>query len=127
LSQTLSASFTRELRLLDAADYKYVFAKSRRFGNQNFTLLVRVNQEDHARMGLAIAKKAVKRAVDRNRIKRMIRESFRHVQHDLPNIDVVIMCRSSAIALEKADIRQQFDKQWSYISRKLNLSTTTNK
>ena len=71
-------------------------------------------------MGLAIAKKAVKRAVDRNRIKRIIRESFRHVQHDLPNIDVVIMCRTSAVALEKVEIRQQFDKQWSYISRKMN-------
>lgn len=116
----MSASFTRELRLLDAAQYKYVFAKARRFGNQNFTLLVRKNEVDHARMGLAIAKKAVKRAVDRNRIKRIIRESFRHVQHDLPNIDVVIMCRPSAVPLNKEQIRQQFDKQWSYISRKLN-------
>lgn len=120
----MSASFTRELRLLDAAQYKYVFAKARRFGNQNFTLLVRVNEESHARMGLAIAKKAVKRAVDRNRIKRIIRESFRHMQYDLPNIDVVIMCRPSAVPLKKEEIRQQFDKQWSYISKKLkgNLS-----
>ena len=123
MSQTSSASFTRELRLLDAAQYKYVFTKARRFGNQNFTLLVRENEEDHARMGLAIAKKAVKRAVDRNRIKRIIRESFRHVQHDLPNIDVVIMCRSSAVPLTKEQIRQQFDKQWSYISKKLNGSS----
>jgi len=120
----VSASFTRELRLLDATQYKYVFAKARRFGNQNFTLLVRVNEESHARMGLAIAKKAVKRAVDRNRIKRIIRESFRHMQYDLPNIDVVIMCRPSAVPLKKEEIRQQFDKQWSYINRKLkgNLS-----
>lgn len=120
----MSASFTRELRLLDATQYKYVFAKARRFGNQNFTLLVRVNEESHARMGLAIAKKAVKRAVDRNRIKRIIRESFRHMQYDLPNIDVVIMCRPSAVPLKKEEIRQQFDKQWSYINRKLkgNLS-----
>jgi ribonuclease P protein component len=118
----LSASFTRELRLLDAKQYKYVFAKAKRFGNNNFTLLVRLNKEEHARMGLAIAKKAVKRAVDRNRIKRIIRESFRLVQHDLPNIDVVIMCRTSATALDKTEIRHQFDKQWSYISRKMKVA-----
>ncbi len=121
MNQLLSASFTRELRLLNAKQYKYVFAKAKRFGNNNFTLLVRVNNEGHARMGLAIAKKAVKRAVDRNRIKRIIRESFRHMQYDLPSIDVVIMCRSSAVALEKKEIRRQFDKQWSYISRKMKV------
>ena len=119
MSNNLSASFTRELRLLDAAQYKYVFAKARRFGNRSFTLLVRKNEEEHARLGLAIAKKSAKRAVDRNRIKRIIRESFRHTQHQLPNIDVVIMCRPSAVALTKAEIRQQLDQQWSYISRKL--------
>lgn len=114
-----SASFSRELRLLDAKQYKYVFSKARRFGNNNFTLLVRFNAEEHPRLGLAIAKKAVKRATDRNRIKRIIRESFRHMQHDLPNIDVVVMCRTSAASLDKAAMRHQLDKQWSYISRKM--------
>ena len=119
MSNSLSVSFARELRLLDAAQYKYVFAKARRFGNRSFTLLVRKNEEEFPRLGLAIAKKSVKRAVDRNRIKRITRESFRHMQHQLPNIDIVIMCCPSAVPLTKAEIRQQLDQQWSYISRKL--------
>jgi ribonuclease P protein component len=123
MSQDLSApsasvSFQAELRLLDAAQYKYVFAGARRFGNRNFTILVRKNEVSHARLGLAIAKKAVKRAVDRNRIKRMIRESFRHMQVDLPKIDIIVMCRTSAARLSKAEMKQQLDQQWSYISRK---------
>lgn len=115
-----SENFARELRLLNGSQYSYVFAKARRFGNKHFTLLVRLNDQDHARLGLAIAKKAIKRAVDRNRIKRIIRESFRQVQHQLPYIDIVVMCRTSALHLDKAEMRQQLDQQWAYISRKLN-------
>jgi ribonuclease P protein component len=119
MSNDLSASFAQELRLLSAAQYKYVFSDAKRFGNHCFTLLLRENEIDHARLGLAIAKKSAKRAVDRNRIKRVIRESFRHLQHELPNIDVVILCRPAAVALSSKKMRKQLDKQFAYICRKL--------
>jgi len=119
MSNDLPVAFTRELRLLTAAQYKYVFSDAQRFGNHCFTLLVRKNTTTHARLGLAIAKKSAKRAVDRNRIKRVIRESFRHLQHDLPNIDVVIMCRNTAVGLSRKKMRKQLDHQWSYICRKM--------
>jgi ribonuclease P protein component len=115
----LSVAFKRDIRLLTAANYTYVFTDAQRFGNHCFTLLVRKNTTSHARLGLAIAKKSAKRAVDRNRIKRIIRESFRHLQHDLPNIDVVIMCRPAAIDLSSKKMRKQLDRQWSYICRKI--------
>lgn len=119
MDNDLSVAFTRDIRLLTAAQYKYVFTDAQRFGNHCFTLLVRKNTVSHPRLGLAIAKKSAKRAVDRNRIKRIIRESFRHLQHDLPNIDVVIMCRPAAVDLTCKKMRKQLDRQWSYICRKL--------
>ena len=112
-------SFSREYRLINAADYQYVFADARRFGNPNFTLLVRMNNHGHPRLGLAIAKKSVKLAVDRNRIKRLIRESFRHEIADLPPIDIIAMCRTSAVELPSSEIRTQLDTQWRYIRKKL--------
>lgn len=111
-------SFSREQRLLTAEHYQFVFAKARRFGNPNFTLLVRENDLGYPRLGLAIAKKSVRLAVDRNRIKRLIRESFRH-QTELPSIDIIAMCRKGAVELPSQEIRTQLDTQWRYICKKL--------
>jgi ribonuclease P protein component len=114
-------TFPRKLRLLTAKQYSYVFADARRFGNQSFTLLVRLNNRDHPRLGLAIAKKNAKRAVDRNRIKRLLRESFRNRQHQLPPLDIIAMCRPSATKLTNKQILQQLERQWCYIQKKLSV------
>ena len=50
-------TFSRDYRLLKPADYTYVFADAKRFGNPNFTLLVRANNLSYPRLGLAVAKK----------------------------------------------------------------------
>ncbi len=46
--------------------------------------------------GLAISKRVSKRAVERNRIKRLLRESFRRVRSQLPPLDLVVMAREQA-------------------------------
>lgn len=112
-------AFKRDDRLLKAEEFQYVFADARRFGNKNLTLLVRQNDIGYPRLGLAIAKKNVRLAVDRNRIKRLMRESFRHHKADLPPIDIIAMCRSSAVELPSSEIRTQLDSQWRYISKKI--------
>ncbi len=53
-----------------------------------------------ARLGLAIAKKHVRRAVGRNRIKRLARESFRRQQDTLKGLDIVVLAKPG---IEKAD------------------------
>ena len=121
----LVQTFPRTIRLLTATQYSYVFSDAHRFGNQSFTLLVRLNDQGHARLGLAIAKKSLKRAVDRNRIKRLLRESFRNRQHQLPPIDIIAVCRPVAIKLSNEQVLQQLEKQWCYIQRKLNSQHTT--
>ncbi|RVU83687.1 ribonuclease P protein component [Leucothrix sargassi] len=112
-------NFSRKLRLTKAEDYEYVFANAKRFGNHNFTLLVRKNNLGHARLGLAIAKKSVKLASDRNRIKRLIRENFRHELSSLPPVDIIAMCRRGAVELPNHEISAQLDTQWRYIRRKI--------
>lgn len=49
-----------------------------------------------ARLGLAVSKKQARRAVDRNRLKRVIREQFRRRRTALPPLSLVVMIRSSA-------------------------------
>jgi len=116
---TEPATFPRDLRLTKAEQYQRVFAGSSRFGNRYITVLAKENQLEHPRLGMAIAKKSVKRAVDRNRIKRIIRESFRANSTTLPAVDLVFMCRPLILEQDNATIFQHIEKQWHYIRKKM--------
>jgi len=111
--------FTRESRLLTPGQFQTVFSKPIRFGSSHITVLVTPNTNT-SRLGLAIAKKRIKLAVQRNRIKRQIRESFRLNQHTLPNIDMVIMVKSGTDKLDNQQIRQQLEKIWRKIIQRHN-------
>lgn len=63
-------------------------------------------------MGLAISKRVSKRAVERNRIKRLVRESFRRIRHELPPIDVVVMGREQAASLAGPQLLAELDTLW---------------
>jgi len=65
-----------------------------------------------ARLGLAISKQVSRRAVERNRLKRLVRESFRRVRHRLPAVDVVVMARAQAAGMEGAQLLAQIDELW---------------
>jgi len=104
--------YNRESRLLTPDHFKVVFSKPTRFHSQHFTVLIRKNTLDHNRLGFAIAKKRVKHAVQRNRIKRIVKESFRLNQHNLPTVDMVIMAKSGIDQLDNQAIKQQIEKIW---------------
>jgi ribonuclease P protein component len=111
-------TFPRSSRLTLAADYGPVFKKSVRIGDDCLTLLAGKSKTGQARLGLAISKKQVKRAVDRNRIKRQIRESFRLRRKQLPACDVVVMVRSKILKLEKRELNQRLYTLWDRVNRK---------
>lgn len=71
-------------------------------------------------MGLVVAKKHAKRAVDRNEIKRIVRESFRHHQSELENLDCVILSRGGAKDLDKTELRRMVDQLWTRLRQKPN-------
>jgi ribonuclease P protein component len=96
--------FQRELRLLSSHDYSHVFEKAHKINNKAFTLLVRKNTFSHPRLGLVIAKKNLKRAHQRNQVKRLLRESFRLVSTEMDNYDLVVLTRRDIAVLSKEDI-----------------------
>jgi len=106
---TANFDFPRAGRLLTASDYSGVFKKSQRYSDRYWTVLVRRDEALDARLGLAIAKKRAKRAVDRNRIKRVARESFRHHRHALAGHELVVMNRDAAVSAEKVLLRRSID------------------
>lgn len=103
--------FSRELRLLTPAHFENVFNNATPAVSPHITALARKNNTGKARIGITIAKKRVKTAVERNRIKRVIRENFRQ-QHQLPNIDIVIVAKSGVDKLTNSDINKALNKLW---------------
>jgi ribonuclease P protein component len=72
----------------------------------------RDNGLGHARLGLAISKRVSKRAVERNRIKRLLRESFRRVRHQLPPVDLMVMAREQAADVPGPELLRDIDTLW---------------
>ena len=72
----------------------------------------RDNGLGHARLGLAISKRVSKRAVERNRIKRLLRESFRRVRHQLPPVDLMVMAREQAAGMPGPELLSEIEGLW---------------
>jgi len=107
-----SFSFPVQLRLRTPADYKKVFANPVKSTDKYFTLLAIKNDLGYSRLGLAIAKKNVKKAVTRNLIKRTVRENFRLQQQDLNNIDIVVLARRDAANAPPIVLRKSLERHW---------------
>lgn len=107
--------FPTALRLLRSRSFKRVFANPRRFGGTGFQVLACRSESGHARLGLAISKRCAARAVDRNRLKRVIRESFRTVADQLPPLDLVVLCGRDAATLTSPGLRDSLDEAWHQI------------
>jgi len=80
----------RDARLVDKADFDRVFAENQRARTDYLMVMARPNQVGHPRLGMVVAKRLLVRAVDRNRVKRCVRESFRHALPELPACDFVV-------------------------------------
>jgi len=109
--------FTKNNRLLDAADFGRVFDRATRSRDELFTVLCRRNKQSIARLGLAISKKHCRKATARNRIKRIIRESFRQQQALLAGLDVVVINRPGATAATSHQISDSLDRHWQRCSK----------
>ena len=104
----------KEKRLLSAEAYGRVFKKATRSRDKWFTVLARKNDVDVARLGLAISKKHCRQATGRNRIKRIVRESFRQHQAEISGLDVVVINQPAA---STATNRQLFDSMAAHWQR----------
>lgn len=107
------AQLQRRARIRQPAEFKQAFAKGFRITRAPLAAVCRPqNGVEHPRLGLAIARKAAPRAVDRNRIKRLIRENFRHNQHRLPAVDLVFYGMPGLHALDNERLRATLAEIW---------------
>ena len=105
--------FPKSKRLLNAGDYSRVFENAQAKASHKYLLfLATQNVGPGHRLGLVIAKKSVRRAVQRNRIKRIAREFFRTLPASEPAMDVVLLARSGIDQLDNAELSSILLRQW---------------
>ena len=111
------ARFPRRARLLNPEAFQAVFKKGRRIPLRGLTAVVADNDVGHPRLGLAIARKSVRLATGRNRVKRIIREQFRRHQDQLVAVDLVFMARPEITQADADTVRGYLDALWQRLAR----------
>lgn len=106
------ARFPRRARLLKPGDFQATLKTGKRHSERWLTASSAGNAFGHPRLGLAIAKKAVPLASQRNRIKRKIRAGFREHMSDLPAVDIVILARPGCAGISATELDHSLERLW---------------
>jgi len=115
-----SLHFPKSARLLTSGDYSDVFqAVDLRVSSKHFLILARGNSLPKARLGIIVAKKHVKLAVQRNRVKRLLRESFRLKHSTLPVLDIVVLAKKGIDRIDNSSCASELQYLWNKLSRKV--------
>jgi ribonuclease P protein component len=116
--------FPRTARLIKPTDFKSVFERNAASNDAFFRIIARPSAQQASRLGLAVSRKVDRRAVGRNRIKRIVRESFRRrraldAAAGGPALDIVVLARPAAAAADNQRLFSSLDHHWAALSRKV--------
>jgi ribonuclease P protein component len=110
--------FSTDVRIHCADDYKSVFDGALfKVHQPHFLFLAKFSEQPKSRLGIVVAKKKVRRAHERNRVKRLARESFRLHQQQLDVLDIVVMPKVGIEAVPNAELHQQLQFAWQKLQR----------
>ena len=126
---TASRAFKKSQRLLNPSEYGLVFGrKAIKASRPEILLLATWRHEvenpgeskakSQARLGLVVAKKHIRLAANRNRFKRVVRESFRHHQLELRGLNIVVLARAGADKLDNAELHRMVSDLWKQLLKR---------
>lgn len=111
-----AATFPREARLLRGSDYRRILGnRTARFRGHQIEVRYTPSPAGCARLGMTVPRRALRRAVDRNRFKRIVRESFRHQRAELPTVDVLVRPARGVHRLDPEAVREELTRAWARI------------
>lgn len=112
-------AFDKSQRLLVSADYSYVFDQaSHKVSHRHYLVLAREKNQGPARLGLVVSKKNVRLAARRNRVKRVVRETFRRRTCSLDSLDIVFLARKGFDTLSPSDQSQLMAQAWERLAKR---------
>lgn len=116
----MDQQFSKSSRLLSSADFKNVFdCCDFKVSNKHFLFLAKKNKSHKPRLGIVVSKTNVRLAVQRNKIKRTIRQAFRTKSKYLTNIDIIVLARKDAGKMEKLSLNQSMESLITDLKRKI--------
>lgn len=93
-------------RIRQTTEFEHVFKKRRKVYVGKLLTYYCHNQLEHPRFGVVISKRNLQHAVDRNRVRRVLKELFRLNQHQLPAYDMVIVAQKGIGNLQDQELWQ---------------------
>ena len=112
------------MRLRTQHEFAAVFQQQHRLSENGFSAAFSRNELAFARLGLSIAKRHIKHSHDRNRVKRLIREAFRHEKDNLAGLDIVIMVKYPIAERSKDEMSVCIKRLLQKLERQLKQSST---
>lgn len=111
----------RAARLIKPAEFKRVFDQPTVSADRCFKVLARPGTGDRSRLGMAVSRQVDKRAVGRNRIKRVIRESFRRQPlSGVRAVDFVVLPRKESATICNRQLYRSLEKHWARVRTRLD-------
>jgi ribonuclease P protein component len=116
-------SLPHQYRLTEKRAFREIFEKPCVASDSCFKILAKPNGLVSSRLGMAVSRKVDRRAVQRNRLKRLIRESFRLQLASNPAVmaaDFMVLPRQQAVAISNEEIFERLGRLWNNVGRKLD-------
>lgn len=116
----LHERYQSDRRLLTSDEFDVVFKKNNyRMGSSEFLILAMDTQNESSRLGMVIGKRNTALAVNRNLIKRLIRESFRRKFPKNIAIDIVIVSRQGINKAHNIELLERLESAWNKLAKKV--------
>lgn len=95
---------------LESSKYKRVFAQKKSVYGRTLVMWVTRGADAGRKAGVVVSKRTFRRAVDRNKAKRLLREAFRLNRHRLaPDVDVILIARAGMAGLRRQDVEADLE------------------
>lgn len=118
------APLPRSAKILKPSDFNRVFKLNAVSADGCFRVIARPSEAQGHRLGMAVSRKVDRRAVERNRIKRVVRESFRHwrareAASAKDSLDVIVLPRSSAATSSNHQLFASLERLWASLDQRV--------
>ena len=101
---------------MKSADFSYIFDKPIKSSDAAYTILARTGQAGHSRLGVIVSKKNISSAAKRNRVKRIVRESFRQHKQNINSLDIVVICKKHCEQMINQKLFERLHKHWKFLN-----------